>query len=523
MIKNKYTQEQFDFVAKLVKKGIAVTEATRQMCTHFGLEYRETIGRKFREKMQAKGVTENVKVIEDSKEFKKARKKKLDKSKQRFIFTWCQNGTAIHEKFLDNIEAYAEFLDAEISVVAGRYRNPTSLKASEDLKGIEVWNKRVQPYLTANRHNIHENLMVLGDVKIQPTAATPLTGFNSISGSGSCIIGHPRQHLKTLPILDGYPHKVLLTTGSVSVENYTDSKSGMKGKFNHSYGFVVAELDGDIYHIRQVTADKKGNFFDLFYEVKDGEVSVINSCPAMVFGDLHISHQDKRAVDASFELAGIIKPKIIVIHDVCDSGSISHHEQRNPFVLLDREKDGSWSLKKEIKQMKNWFKEHSGYSYVIPSANHNLWIDTWLKNSDWRKMPNKELYLKYANITAQGKAPKGIVAYILDKNFPEIITTLSPNDSYKIMDWELSLHGDLGASNSRGSSAQFKNLTVKSITGHSHSASREDGNLCVGTLTKLRVGYNSGLSSWIHSNAIIHENGKAQQVHIIRGKYTTLI
>lgn len=521
--KNKYTKQHFNFVAKLVKKGVSVTESTRQMAKEFGMEYSETMGRKFREKMQKAGITENVNTLEDTPEFKKARKRKLDKTKQRFIFTWAQNDTDIHIPFLENIEAYAEFLDASVHIIAGRYKNPNSIKASKQLKNTEVWHPKVQPYLDANRHNVHKYLTVLSDIKTQPTASTPLTGFNGIAGSNSTILGHPRIHLKTLPVLEGYPHKMLMTTGAVSVPNYTDSKAGGKGAFHHSYGFVIVELDGDIYHIRQVTADRSGTFYDLFYKVENSEIMEVISCPAMVFGDLHLNVTNEEALDVSFSLARKIKPEKIVLHDLFDGASISHHESKNPFILLQREKDGTLSLKKEIKRMKQWLKKHNDFNYILTRANHDDFFDRWLINNDWRKNPNKELYLKYASILAKGKAPKGIVPYIIDKEFSDFVTTLDLDESYRIMDWEISVHGHIGASGSRGSATQFKNLSTKLITAHSHSASREDSHICVGTLTDLRIGYNRGMSGWNHSNAIIHPNGKAQQVHIIRGKYTTLL
>ena len=36
-------------------------------------------------------------------------------------------------------------------------------------------------------------------------------------------------------------------------------------------------------------------------------------------------------------------------------------------------------------------------------------------NEDWRKAPNKLLYLNFANIIANGEAPKGIIPYVLSK------------------------------------------------------------------------------------------------------------
>lgn len=525
MKKRKYTKEQFNFVKDLVEKGYDVSPATRLMCEQFNLECTESTTRIFRQKMQDKGITNNVPSVDDTDVFKEAQKKEHDKTKQRFLITWAQSDTPVHKEFLKNIENYAEYIDADILCIAGRYRNPSSLSSSKSLEEKEkniknTWAKEILPYLDANRHNLHKHLVVLSDVKIQPTASTPLSSMNGLTGLESCIIGHPRSHLKFLPVLEGYPSKVLLTTGAITVENYTDTKIGKQSEFNHQIGCVIVELDGDIFHIRQIIAEQNGDFYDLNYRLKNGSIFNNDKIEVAVLGDIHLTSEEKDNVDVSFEILEKFKPNHVVLHDIADMSSISHHEKRNPFQLLRREQDGSNSLERELNYITNWFKEKPKYNYVVPSANHNDFIDRWLQNEDWRKEGNKALYLKYANITAQGLAPKGIIAYILESEFDHI-KCLGVDESYNVLDFELGLHGDRGASGSRGSITQFKNLNVKTVTAHSHSASKTDGHHCVGTLTKLRMGYNLGMSQWSVSNLVIYPNGKAQHIHITRGKYTT--
>ena len=138
--------------------------------------------------------------------------------------------------------------------------------------------------------------------------------------------------------------------------------------------------------------------------------------------------------------------------------------------------------------------------------------------NDWRKERNKKAYLKYANVKAEGLAKKGLVAYLIDKEFEDVIT-LDYNGSFRVLGWELALHYDKGANGSRGSATQFKNLNTKSVGGHGHSAFRYDGSFAVGTLTVMDMGYNKGLSSWTKTNVLIYPDGKAQHVHFINGKF----
>jgi len=520
--KEYYTQDKLDFVSELIEAGTSTTKAFILMCNHFKIDYNITAERKYRYLFNK---PEND--IEESDDFKKAQAKTFNTKKKRFILSWCQSETDIHHSFMDNIEAYAKHIKADIHIIAGRYKNPHSLGASMYQKSKEknknYWHKRVIPYLDANRQNLHELLCVLSDVKVQPTASTPLSGLNSITALESCIVGHPRVHLKSLAVLNGYPNKLLLTTGAVSVPNYTDTKVGVKGDFHHTYGFVVVELDNDIFHVRQVQCSDDGSFYDLNTFVDNGkcESKVKEKYPAIIFGDLHYGEHSEVALKASLKMAFDFDVQKIVLHDIFNGKSVSHHELNNPFLQMENEQTGKGNLEAELQGVVKFINDNNDFDFIVVSANHNDFVDRWLCSTDWRKTPNRRAYLKYANIVADGLAPKGIVAYVLE-NETYNCECLGVNDSYRLLDWELAMHGHIGTNGSRGSVTQFKNLNTKTITGHSHTPAREDGSVVVGTITNLRLGYNNGASSWMHSNAIMYPNGKVSQLNIIKGKYTTL-
>ena len=521
MRKRKYSKEQIDFVANLVSnpdKPIKVTPATIIMCAHFDLPYREGIGRTFRDILQKKGVTKGDLKLEDSKAFKKASKKKFDKRRKNFSIAWAQNNTRVHEKLLINIEAYSNFHKAGIHVIAGRYKNPTSIW-SYSQRSEEFWANEVLPYLDANRHNLHKYLQVLSDVKVQPTAATPLSGFNGITGLESCIIGHPRIHLMSLPILDGYPHKVLATTGAVTVENYTDSKAGKKGNFHHQLGFIFVELSGEDFYMRQISAASDGSFYDLNYFVKDGVVYENDEgVEAIILGDIHNLNTDPIAMKATEKMLDSFKPSHTIIHDLFDGERINPHARKDPFAVL-RQEETKTTLQDEIDLTIKWLEKYKEHNLVVTRGNHDIFFDRFLME-DWRKLPDKKTYLKYANILSEGIAPNGVIPYIIDNHFNGDVRALGLDDSYRVLDWELAVHGHIGANGSRGSAIQFKNLNTKTVTGHTHTPVRLDGHLAVGTLTKIRMDYVKGMSSWMHSNVVIYPNGKAQHLHIINGKFT---
>jgi hypothetical protein len=392
----------------------------------------------------------------------------------------------------------------------------------------------------------------VGDVKIVPTAALPMTTMQGFSGSESCIFGHPKVQMEMVPVLEGRPPKMMMTTGACTVPNYTDSKAGKKGEFHHTLGFTIVEIkDEEVFFSRQVTAADDGDFYDLYYRVKfkggfkkmdmgvpgltflsdelEGKsvVKRIDKIESAILGDIHFGEHDQRVIDSTINtLFRNLHPKEVVLHDVFDGHSISHHDEKDPIAQYHKEVDGRNDrndLDKEIKLMLDGLEPFSKYRTIIVRSNHDDFLDRWIKRVDWRKqstMKNSLAYMKYTSLLLERKAEKGVIPFVINERYPEMIT-LGRSDSYKVHDWEVGQHGDIGASGSRGSINQFRRLNSKMIIGHSHSPSRKDGVIQVGTSTHLRVGYNIGPSGWLQSHAIVHKNGKAQHINFIRGEFTT--
>lgn len=528
MENKKEKEELLNKVSELYLKSGNITQSCMKACKENGVDYSDNLRRAFSKRLKALGLSESKEPLELSDEFEMAKKKEFDKSKKRFIISWAQSETDVFKPFLKNIEAYAEYIEAEILIVAGRYRNPVSLKDSQSLSDNEkynkdmYWDKLIAPYLDANRHNIHKHLVIASDVKIQPTAETPLSGLNSLTGLESCIFGHPRVHFDSLPVLDGYPNKILMTTGAVTKPNYTDTKSGKKGEFHHSYGFVVAELDGEYFHVRQVTASEDGSFYDLDVLVDDCIIVENQVAEAMIFGDVHIGDHDEDALSLSIDTAKKLNVNHVILHDIFNGKSISPHDNKSPFELLRKEQEGLDDLVSEMSEVVDFFEQNSDIDFIVVRSNHDIWLDRWLNDTDWRKSNNKMAYLKLASEMASDTEGKGALNVILRINNVSNAYCLDLDESFNVNGFELGIHGHQGAGGSRGSMIQFKNLNTKNVTGHSHVPRRMNGALSVGTLTKLRLGYNKGLSAWMQSNVIIHSNGKAQHLNIINGKITTL-
>lgn len=513
-----------DSYVNRVNLGLSVEKLASRLGDEYNLSER-TVRKWFSEKLFLK-----EKEIIEPEQYLKAKNKTHSNEIKRFIITYAQNNTPVHSGFMKNIETYAKYINAEILVIAGRYKNPTSLWTKEQEQD-EFWAKEVEPYLDANRHDIHKFVSIMSDIKIQPTAVNPMTGLQALSGVNSSVFGHPKVQMEMIPVLEGNKPKIMVTTGAVTKKNYSDSKSGKTGEFHHTFGFVVVEIKNDeTFFIRQVTADdNSGNFTDLYYKVKNGQIEKIKKVAGIILGDLHYGHHDQEVLDKTFYLMDKLVPEHVILHDVFDGSSISHHEMKDPFVQYGKEIAGTNDLGKEIDYMMESLKKFEKFkNVVIVRSNHDDFLDRWLKNEDWKKQPtykNSRLYMKLSDILLEqyGDDPynvKGVIPTLINQGFPTFIT-LGRNDSYRVKDWETGSHGDLGASGSRGSLLQFRKLNTKIIVGHYHSPGRKDGALAVGTTTKLRVGYNRGASAWLQGHVIIHTDGKAQHINFIDNEYTT--
>lgn len=424
----------------------------------------ETSERTIRKWIQKLGFSSFESTLSEQEE--EARKRKVSDSKY-YIITSAQNATPVHKPFFTNIEAYAKFLGADIHALIYRYKNPTSIFADKEE---DWWATELSPYVSSARLALNRGLTLIGDLKIQPTATDPLSGLEGLTGDSTSIIGHPRVHLKTLPVLDGHKHKFMLTTGACTILNYTDSKAGKKGEFHHTFGFVIVEIkDKDTYYVRQVTASPDGSFYDLMNKVDGGVVSKIDNVEAYVMGDLHSSEKDEPLFESTLKYLDKLKPKNLMLHDIFSGKSISHHERKDPIKQYQKLQSGAAYLEKEIEVTLKDIETLLPYNPIVVRSNHDLWLDRWIVDQDWKKeLHNSPQYLKYALVLLENKAEDGLFPYIVNERFGDNVKCLKLNDSFKVCGWELSNHGHMGSNGSRGSIEQFRKFNTKMITADSH-------------------------------------------------------
>ena len=444
-------------------------------------------------------------------------------TKKRYLISSAQNASPVNKEFLKNMQVYAKHIDAEIGIIATRYRNPTSIfKEAGD-----IWAKEVQPYLTAKRQILHNDLLLLADLKIQATSPVPTNGAEIFGEHRSVIVGSPRIEMKSLPVLVSQKNKFLFSTGSVTVPSFTDTVAGGKAAQNHCYGFVVVEIEDDeTVHIRNVEADKEGNFSDLTSVVRQGKISV-EGIDTLVWGDSHFAQKIPKVTNAFRKLCKDLQIKNSVLHDVWDSQSINVHNKDNKVIQYKLYKSGKDSLKKELKQMYeelDWFEDNMGYT-LVAASNHDDMLDRAMVQSEWYdNLKNANIFLKLLRLKLSGKATDGLIPYYINKKYDYIAATGLDTSVIKF-GVELAIHGHKGPNGSRGSINSFSKLSTKTIIGHSHSPAIKGGCYQVGVSCSLKHGYNKGLSSWAYNGVILNKYGKRQSITFNKETltYTTLL
>jgi hypothetical protein len=436
------------------------------------------------------------------------------------VITAAVNDSPVHTKFLATLRRYCADRGGRLVIIPLRYKNPTRQGEGDG----ETWAPAVVPDLYDRRMKVCAGLQILADVKTQPTAVDPLSGLDTLTGTDCGIFGHTKVALRSIATRGHELPKLLLTTGAVTLPAYSDTKAGKKGEFHHVCGAVVVEQDGDQFHLRHIHAARDGTFIDLDTKWSPSGATDAPPAQALVLGDVHAERVDAGALAAAKELQAVLRPKNLILHDVLDFGSASHH---NGFwEKFARRLKGTDRVAEELRITASVIDglHRRGQRTVLVSSNHNDHLARWL--SDHRNgedVQNAGIYhrAKAAVLTAIEKAGKvpNIFALVIGPMLEKPAVFLTDKESFTVAGIELAYHGDRGPNGARGSAKAFDRIGAKTIIGHSHSPAIVGGCFQTGTTSQLDMGYNVGPSSWIHSHVVIYASGKRSHLHCVNGRW----
>ncbi len=450
---------------------------------------------------------------------------------KRYIITAAQNATPVHAGFLKSLQTAASALKAELVVIPLRYKNPTS-RWTASQQNEEQWAPELEPYLYNERKKLNSNLVLVGDVKTQPTASAPLTGFESLTGGESCIFGHTKIQLRAVPVPTGRFPKILTTTGACTLPNFTDSKAGALGAFHHSFGAVIVEIEGKTFHLRQINADKTdGSFTDLDKHYTAKYTVAAPPALALVMGDTHVRFTCPKVDAATFGPAGIVEtlnPQTLVFHDVLDGDTVNPHQVGDPFLAEAKRRAGKTDIQAEIQEAVTFVGIRAkGRRAVIVDSNHHDFLCRWINRTDWRQdlknaafyLETAQVLLKSATLTPHGGEYTNPFQYWVKKLGGSGIRCLGPDESFKLAGIECGMHGHRGPNGARGSLKNLSRLGSRVISGHTHTPGIEEGHYQCGTSTPLRLEYTLGPSSWLNCHTVLYASGKRSLITVIDGSW----
>lgn len=451
------------------------------------------------------------------------------------LVSWAQNATPVHESFVKSLEACANHRSAaDILVVPGRYKNPTS-RWSKSQANEDQWADAVVPYLCNQRKRLNQNLVLLGDLKVQAASGQPLARKNALTHGESGIIGHPQLAMTTVPTPQSQMAKIMTTTGACTVRNYTDTDNGKIGEFHHTIGAALVEIRGKTFHLRQINAVKAtGEFIDLLDHYSPDGRSDAGRYKALAMGDTHRDFISPRVERATFGPGGMIEmldPEMLIWHDLDDNHAVNPHHENDFTQALAKAKTGRGDPKAELDRAIKYVVEKTpsnSTSYIVWS-NHNEMLMRWFKRTDPRAAGVNgrfwcETYLHVDDEIRIGnkgtEVPDAFVYWArrMLQGVPNVVV-LDKRDILMIGGIAMHMHGHDGPNGARGSRRNLADIGVKSMIAHGHGPGIYKGCTQIGTSTEEEAEYTNGPGGWMQTHGSINALDKRCLHNIVDGEW----
>lgn len=442
----------------------------------------------------------------------------LEEIVERYVITAAELGASPNHQQLNAYDTYAKENDAEVIVIPieGQHKDG-------DLAD------RFNEYELTSHKKLGKKIEIK-DFKTKAQQINPLTGLKRFGAvDGSFIIGSPKQHLEMIANSNRCSPKAIMSTGASTLPNYKRNfRNGNIAHLDHRQGAVIidAKKDSNRFYFRQVQNCADGSFVDMGVKYNpDGSTESVRA-DTMILGDLHITQMLPEEYDAACEMINTLKPKHVMLHDVFDAYSITHHDNGRQLVRAGKAGKGLLSLKDELYKTGEVLHElasqgHRDTVYHIVKSNHDEHLERYLDEGRYGgDAENLALSVKLANAMIEGKDPllEGIKQTY--GHVPKNIKFLDRDDEFERYGWHLSSHGDKGPSGSRGSLNAFEYSLGKAFVGHSHSAAIRKDIWRVGTLCTPEVAYAKGTTgAWSATSGVIYPNGKAQLITSFGGEW----
>jgi len=466
-----------------------------------------------------------------------------------FIFTGAQNDAPLHEEFWANLQAYAEWLGAEI--VVGPFTYQTKWW-DENNPQARAYASELSPFLCFGQMKIGDNFVFCGEINAMPTASAPISDLVTYSRGRWAVFPHAKRQLKSVPSTDlaVQAHQVM-TSGAVTRPKVIPRKAGVKSIFHQIIGAVVVQFDdeGDVF-CRQITGNEDGSFYDLDRRVANAEVTMGHRARALTIADLHVRKMDQANCMATFgwdmrgnkatyrnSLVDLVNPEHIIVHDVFDNEARNHHHVNDNAYSYEMAIRGRDIVEDEVIQVGEFMVKLSDKdrAIIVAEGNHDLALEKYVREGRYRNdggnvrfgLQLEDAYLAYVEARSialdnDSQVPRfSLLEHAIRQKFPSLGDRVEwCHDGYsRLIDGiEVGNHGFRGANGAKGTVAGFARVGRKMSIGDKHTPEIMDGVYVSGAM-QLKMGYNKGASGWAVTHTVQYPDGKRALITLQNGKY----
>ena len=445
------------------------------------------------------------------------------KTKKRFIITTAVSGKEVDENCFNSMKTFVDYEDAMILI------QPCEDVASRNSIFDYELDKRLRDCGFAFKDLYLNRKFFLSSIGVSAKQINPLTGLDRIAqAKGSMALASPKQYLQFIANSNTKMPRALMTTGAITIPDYSTDKSMSQrtsylAEFDHVMGAIIVEIEDDrIFHFRQVQFDDDGSFYDLGWKYKpDGTVDEVEET-VCVFGDTHVGSHCPQVDECLQEISEYVNCKEVIVHDLFDNRFNNHHDVNKPVLRASLSMEGRTSLMGEAKVTAGWLNRWTREveKLTIVKSNHDEALERYIDEGRWKDDP-ENLYdaCELVRKRIEGVDPlKYLITDMAKVKRPEQIKWLNRDEDYVVYGIESGAHGDKGGNGSRGSLRGIEKAYHKATVGHSHTAGIWREVYQVGTSTIMKLGYNSGPSSWTNTMCIQYPNGQRQLINVIKTK-----
>jgi hypothetical protein len=446
---------------------------------------------------------------------------------KRFIITTAVTSCQVHENLLSSMEHYCRTNNACILVLVASdpAHNREFGKQYGSIDKKIIASPHAFPVISDTALNTN---LYISTIKLSAKHIDPLTGLARIGQrNGSFIYASPKQRMKPVPVSNiKLPH-MLMTTGAItkpdySTENYMSERTAHIAEHDHMMGAIIVEVvDKDFYHFRQIQGDKAGSFIDLGIQYNSDGTTENVAPSAFVLGDWHTKETDPVARSCWEDIMRVLKPQILVLHDAFSGVSINHHEEHRSILKAQRAAANELDLSSELRALATDLNDLSELvdEVVVVKSNHDEFLERYLQDGKYVSDPqNHRTALILALHALDGGDPLKYGVEMSGLTSGKV-RWLKRDEDFKVGRVQLGNHGDLGANGAKGSLRAMEAAYGNSVSGHSHSPEILRGAYQVGTSSYLKLSYNRGPSSWMHTSCLVYPNGSRQLINCINGNW----